>query len=375
MTSDILTALRADRMQRAGDMAAAAGLELLLVTPGADLRYFLGTARQSLERLTCLVLPAEGHPSTRALVTPRLEAPELDDLPFDQLGVEVITWLDDEDPYEAIRDISGRPTAVGVVDTMPAVHAFRLRDAMPWASQRLAGPVLRSLRMFKDADEVEQLREAAAANDRVHARMGDFLKAGRTEAQASADIAAAMVEEGHAEASFVIVGSGPNGASPHHDVSDRVIQKGDFVVVDIAGALPSGYHSDCTRTYVIGGKPDKAAREAYGVLQKAQESAVAAVQPDVLAGSIDAAARELIDAAGLGNHFLHRTGHGIGLSVHEEPYIVRGNPLTIATGMAFSVEPGIYFDGEWGARIEDIVIVTDQGCERLNSQPRDITVF
>ncbi|MBO0841388.1 MAG: M24 family metallopeptidase, partial [Sciscionella sp.] len=191
-------------------------------------------------------------------------------------------------------------------------------------------------------------------------------------AEVGADIAAAIVAEGHVEASFVIVGSGPNGASPHHDVSDRVLRTGDVVVVDIGGPIASGYNSDSTRTYVLG-KPTDEIAEKYAVLQAAQAKAVAAVRPGVTAGSIDAAAREPITAAGLGEYFIHRTGHGIGLDVHEEPYIVGGNDVVLEPGMAFSVEPGIYFPDEWGARIEDIVVVTENGVRPLNNRPHDLT--
>jgi Xaa-Pro dipeptidase len=235
--------------------------------------------------------------------------------------------------------------------------------------------VIRELRMRKDAAEVAQLRAAGAAIDRVHARMGEFLRAGRTEAEVGAAITAAIVEEGHTSAAFVIVGSGPNGASPHHDVSKRVIERGDVVVVDIGGPLPGGYFSDCTRTYAVGSAPSADVARTYAVLQDAQERAVAAVRPGSTAEAIDAAAREPITAAGFGAQFLHRTGHGIGLDVHEEPYIVGGNALTLEPGMAFSVEPGIYLDGSWGARIEDIVVVTESGYERLNTRPRELVVL
>ncbi len=173
----------------------------------------------------------------------------------------------------------------------------------------------------------------------------------------------------------MIVGSGPNGSSPHHDVSDRVIESCELVVIDIGGPLPSGYNSDCTRTYAVGGEPPAAVREAYAVLQDAQERAVRAVRPGVTAEQVDAAAREPITAAGLGERFVHRTGHGIGLDVHEEPYIVGGNTLPLEPGMAFSIEPGIYQSGKWGARIEDIVVVTAGGVERLNTNPRELTVL
>ena len=375
MTPAVPTALLADRLRRAGEVAAAQDTELLLVTPGTDLRYLIGADGSSHERLTCLVLPAAGHRAPPALVVPRLEAPGYAHLDLDGLGVEVVTWQDGEDPYLLVSDLAGGPTRISVADSMPAVHVFGLRAALPEAEQALAGPVLRELRMRKDAAEVAELRAAGAAIDRVHARMGEFLKPGRTEEQVGADIAAAIVDEGHTSAAFVIVGSGPNGASPHHDVSGRVIESGDVVVIDIGGPLPSGYNSDCTRTYAVGAEPPAEIREAYAVLQEAQERAVAVVRPGVTAEEVDAAARDLITAGGLGERFVHRTGHGIGLDVHEEPYIVAGNSLRLEPGMAFSVEPGIYLDGRWGARIEDIVVVTEDGAERLNRRPRDLVVL
>lgn len=375
MTPAVPPALLADRIRRAGDVAAEQDVELLLVTPGTDLRYLLAADGASHERLTCLVLPAAGHRAPPALVVPRLEAPGWAHLPLDELGVEVVTWDDGEDPYLLVSDLAGGPTRVAVADAMPAVHVFGLRDALPEATQTLAGPVVSELRIRKDAAEVAQLRAAGAAIDRVHARMGEFLKAGRTEAQVGADIAAAIVEEGHLEAAFVIVGSGPNGASPHHDLSDRVVETGDVVVVDIGGPLATGYYSDSTRTYAVGTEPPAAIREAYAALQDAQERAVAAVRPGVTAEQVDAAARARLTDAGLGERFLHRTGHGIGLDVHEDPYIVSGNTLPLEPGMAFSVEPGVYLAGEWGARIEDIVVVTADGCERLNTRPRDLVVL
>jgi Xaa-Pro aminopeptidase len=375
MSHAVPTELLADRLRRAGEVAAEQGEDVLLITPGTDLRYLVDHVGESHERLTCLVLPAAGHRAPPALVVPRLEAPGFDTATLEALGIEVLTWTDGEDPYLLVSDLAGGPTRMAVADGMPAHHVFGLRDAFPDVRQSLAGPVVRELRMRKDAAEIAQLREAGAAIDRVHARMAEMLKPGRTEAQVGADIAAAIVAEGHTEAAFVIVGSGPNGASPHHDVSDRVIEPGDIVVIDIGGPLPSGYNSDCTRTYAVGGEPTAEVAATYAVLQQAQERSVQAVRPGVSAQSVDDAAREPITEAGHGPRFVHRTGHGIGLDVHEEPYIVGGNALALEPGMAFSVEPGIYTDGAWGARIEDIVVVTESGVERLNHGPRDLVVL
>ncbi|GDY28571.1 M24 family metallopeptidase [Gandjariella thermophila] len=365
-------ALRA-RLARAASAATAAEVDALLVTPGSDLRYLLGVPGESFERLTCLVLPAEGTP---VLVVPKLEQPGYAAVPTADLGVEVAAWVDGEDPYRLVTNLLGNARRrVAVADVMPALHALRLRDARPEVEQVLAGPVLRELRMLKDATEIDALARAGAAIDRVHARMGEWLRVGRTEAEVGADIAAAIVAEGHTEAAFVIVGSGPNGASPHHALGDRVIEPGDVVVVDIGGPVAEGYNSDCTRTYVLGQPAQPDVADTYAVLQEAQRAAVEAVRPGVTAGEVDAAARDRITAAGFGDYFIHRTGHGIGLDVHEEPYIGGGSDLELRPGMAFSVEPGIYLPGRWGARIEDIVVVTEDGVRRLNNRPHELAVL
>ncbi|MGH3518692.1 MAG: M24 family metallopeptidase [Haloechinothrix sp.] len=363
------------RIGRARKAAAAASTDALLIAPGSDLRYLLGQAGGSFERLTTLMIPAGD--ATPVLVLPKLEAPGYADVPTEELGVEMVTWVDGDDPYQLVADLVGRggtPARVAVSDATIALHVLNLRTAIPAAEQVLAGPIMRELRMRKDAAEIAALRTAGAAIDRVHARVPEFLRAGRTEAEVGADIAAAIVEEGHTAAEFVIVGSGPNGASPHHDVSDRIIQRGDVVVVDIGGPIPEGYNSDCTRTYAVGEPRDADVRSTYAVLQQAQRAAVAAVRPGATAQEIDAAARDLITAAGFGEFFIHRTGHGIGLDVHEEPYLMSGNDLLLEPGVAFSVEPGIYQAGRWGARIEDIVVVTADGVEALNRRPHELMV-
>ena len=367
------------RLARAAETAAHADLDALLVSPGSDLRYLVGAGGESFERLSCLVLPAAGHDAAPALVLPKLEELGYADVPAADLGIEIVTWVDGQNPHEIVADLLRRggatPARLAVADVMPALHVLQLRDALPGAEQVLAGAVLRELRMRKDAAEIDALRKAGAAIDRVHARMAEFLKPGRTEAEIGADITAAIVAEGHTEAEFVIVGSGPNGASPHHALSDRVVEKGDVVVVDIGGPIAEGYNSDCTRTYSVGEPAQADVRETYAVLQAAQRAAVDAVRPGVTAESIDAAAREPIAAGGFGDYFVHRTGHGIGLDVHEEPYVVGGNKTVLEPGMAFSVEPGIYQPGRWGARIEDIVVVTEEGVESVNNQPHELVVL
>src|SRR5665647_1950611 len=353
-----------------------AGIDALLVTPGADLRYLTGYHALPLERLTCLVLPATGGPR---LVVPALEEPAAHASPISRLGVQIVPWQETEDPVALVAKILGgvsgtTATTIALDDHMWAEKVLAFRAAMPNAQQVLAGPVLRHLRMRKSTAEIQALRSAGAAIDRVHARMEQWLQVGRTEREVGRDIADAIIAEGHAQVDFVIVASGPNGASPHAEVSDRVIEAGDTVVVDIGGTTEAGYCSDETRTYCLGDAPSDV-KDYYGVLLRAQMAACEHARPGVTAESVDAAARDIIAAAGYGEAFLHRTGHGIGLETHEEPYIVAGNLTVLEPGMAFSIEPGIYLPGKHGARIEDIVVISDDGNERLNQRPRDLAVL
>ena len=358
----------ATRLERASALAAEAGLDLIVVGPGPDLQYLLGVEGDTIERLTALVL---GPSATTTVIVPRMELAKVRSTAVGELGLAVADWVDGEDPYALVAAAAGDVSRVGVSDALPALHVIPLAARLG-VQPELATPVLREGRMIKDDAEVVELRSAGEAIDAVHRRIPGWLRAGRTEREVAADIAEAIVAEGHRTVEFVIVGSGPNGADPHHEVSDRVIQSGDVVVVDIGGAVPSGYNSDSTRTYVVG-TPDPVAAERIAVLVRAQQAAVDAVRPGVTAAEVDAAARNVLTAAGLGDAFLHRTGHGIGVSVHEEPYIAPGNDLVLRPGMAFSIEPGIYFAGEWGARIEDIVVVTETGGERLNLAPHELT--
>lgn len=362
----------ADRLAKTRAALAESGIGALLVTPSADLRYLVGYDAAALERLTCLVVTAGGEPR---LVVPRLEQPAAEASPAGSADIDIVAWNETDDPYALVASMLP-PTLdrVAVDDHMWAAKVLRFRDAMPGVAQELAGGVLGPLRIRKGADEVEALRAAGAAIDRVHARMSEWLKPGRTEREVGGDIERAILAEGHARVDFVIVGSGPNGASPHHELSDRVIAAGDTVVVDIGGTMPAGYCSDSTRTYAVG-EPPAEVGEYYDVLQHAQDIACAAVRPGATAESIDAAARTAIAEAGFGDYFVHRTGHGIGLETHEPPYLVAGNELTLEPGMAFSVEPGIYLRGRHGARIEDIVVVTETGGERLNTVTRDLVVL
>jgi Xaa-Pro aminopeptidase len=359
----------AHRIKRAQQRAALTGVDALLVSPGADLRYLTGYDAPPLERLTALVIPVDGEPT---LVVPQLERPAALASPAGSLDLAVADWEETADPYQLVASLLPATAATIAVDNrMWAEKVLRLRAALPVAAQVLAGDVLGPLRMRKTPDEVAALRAAGQAIDRVHQRMGEWLHPGRTEREVGRDIGDAIIAEGHVRADFVIVASGPNGASPHHEVSDRVIQPGDPVVVDIGGTMPTGYCSDCTRNYLVGARPEPEYEDYFAVLRAAQRRQCEHAKPGVSAESVDAVGRELIADAGYGDAFIHRTGHGIGLETHEEPYIVAGNPLVLEEGMAFSIEPGIYLAGRHGARIEDIVVCTALGLERLNTTTRD----
>lgn len=364
----------AERLARAGEATQTGGLDALLIGVGSDLRYLTGYEAMPLERLTMLVVRPGAAPF---IVVPRLERGAAE--AGLRIPIEILTWDETDDPYAL--GIAGLPAGatVAVSDTMLAMHLLRLQEALgPAARFGLASTVLRDLRMIKDADEIALLRLAAQAADRVVARIANGRLVGRTEADVAREVREQLIAEGHEAAHFAIVASGPNSASPHHEASDRVIRAGEPIVLDIGGTV-SGYGSDITRTlWVTGGDatkgPDESFRHLFNVLYHAQASATAAVHPGVACEAVDAAARGPIDAEGYGAAFFHRTGHGIGLEGHEDPYIVTGNARPLRTGMAFSVEPGIYLPGRYGARIEDIVVCGDDGPVVLNEAPRELTV-
>jgi Xaa-Pro aminopeptidase len=320
------------------------------------------------------------------LVAPRLEAaPARACAAVGAGAVEIATWEETEDPMllvatcleAALGGPAGSVGAVAVSDDLRAAFVLGLQRVLPRAAFSVSSAVLRALRMRKDADEVALLRRAAHAADRVIAAVAAGAIVGRTEADVAREIRERLVAEGHDGASFWIVASGPNSASPHHEPGDRVIGSGEAVVVDIGGTV-EGYGSDITRTLWVTGPegvaPEPDFRRLYDVLQGAQAAATAVVRPALLCEEVDGVARRQITDAGFGPQFFHRTGHGIGLEGHEEPYMVAGNAEPLAEGMAFSVEPGIYLEGRFGARIEDIVVCGATGPDLLNELARDLIV-
>ncbi|MCU1503050.1 MAG: putative dipeptidase [Ilumatobacteraceae bacterium] len=370
MNEPISTTTYLDRIARARASMAATGVDVLLVSVGSDLPYLTGYEAMPLERLTMLVVPRDGEAT---LVIPRLEAPRV----VEQPGVfELQLWDETEDPVAIVARLAGPPATVAVGDTMWARFVVGLLEHWPSNTTQYlrSATVMSALRMCKDAAEIAALQAAGAAADRVAGQLhaGEIPLVGRTEAAVSADISARLLAEGHDVVNFAIVAAGENAASPHHHASERVIRHGELVLCDFGGTM-NGYCSDITRCVSIGEPPAEVA-DAYAVLFDAQAAGMSAGVVGAACEDVDRAARRIIDDAGYGEHFIHRTGHGIGMEAHEDPYMVEGNTLPIAPGHAFSVEPGIYLSGRWGMRLEDCVVATADGPLALNDADHSLVV-
>lgn len=356
----------ADRMARVRARMADRAVDVLLLATGADLPWLTGYEALETERLTMLVLPRDGDAT---IVVPRLEAARV----REQAGAfSLVTWDESDDPVEIVARLAGSPGTAAIGDHTWARFVLDLQRALPRTAFRRASEVTGPLRLVKDAAEVDALRAAARAVDAIAGAMRARPFGGRTEADVHRELVQRMLDAGHERANFAIVGSGPNGASPHHEAGSRVIESGDVVVCDFGGSMRH-YCSDITRLFVVG-EPSAEVRDTYAVLVGAQEQAVRAARVGTPGEEVDATARRMIADAGFGDRFIHRTGHGIGVETHEEPYIVAGNSTPLAPGNAFSIEPGIYLPGRFGLRLEDIVVATPDGPERLNQAPRDLAV-
>ena len=355
-----------DRMARVRGRMDELGVDVLLLSIGADLPWLTGYEALETERLTMLVLPRDGDAT---LVVPRLEAGRVEEQP-DAFSIAV--WDEIDDPIALVAKLAGAPSTAAIGDQTWARFLLDLQRALPHTSFRKASEVTADLRRVKDAAEVEALRAAARAVDGIVGAMRTRPFAGRRETEVHRELVQRMLDAGHERANFAIVGSGANGASPHHEAGARVIEPGDVVVCDFGGSMRH-YCSDITRIFVVG-EPSPEVRDTYAVLTAAQEEAVRAARVGTTGEDVDAAARHIISDAGFGDRFIHRTGHGIGVETHEEPYIVAGNSTPLAPGNAFSIEPGIYLPGRFGLRLEDIVVATPARPERLTQAPRDLAV-
>ncbi|MFE1454101.1 M24 family metallopeptidase [Streptomyces sp. NPDC058735] len=373
MTGSTAASFTADdyraRMERAALAAAEAGLAGLLVAPGPDLVWLTGyTPPAVTERLTLLVLTAGQDP---VLVVPALEAPDA----RRAAGAPSLTlrdWTDGKDPYAATAALLGPRGRFAISDNAWALHLLALHRALPGSSYASLTEALPMLRAVKDAAELDLMAAAGAAADATFEEIRELPFAGRRESEVAADLDRCLRRHGHEQVDFTIVASGPNGADPHHEAGGRLIERGDMVVLDFGG-LKDGYGSDTSRTVHVG-EPTDEERRVHEVVRAAQEAGFRAVRPGAACQDVDRAAREVVAEAGYGEYFIHRTGHGIGVTTHEPPYMVEGEEQPLVPGMCFSVEPGIYLPGRFGVRIEDIVTVTEDGGRRLNTTPRDLVI-
>jgi Xaa-Pro aminopeptidase len=357
------------RMTRAAGQAAAAGLTGVLVTPGPDLVYFSGYAPIAVtERITMLAIQQSRPPE---MIVPVLERPGAE-AGTGAAALSLRDWADGTDAYAATAEMLDPHGAYAISDSAWAMHVLGLQRRLPESSYVSMTDALPTLRAVKDAEELERMAAAGAAADAVYEEIARARFAGRTEAQIARELAELLIAHGHSRAEFTIVASGPNGANPHHEESDRVIEEGDMVVLDFGGIM-EGYGSDTTRTVHVG-EPAEEEAEVYEIVRSAQQAAFEAVRPGAACQDVDRAARRVIADAGYGEQFIHRTGHGIGLTAHEPPYMIEGETRAIEPGMCFSIEPGIYLPGRFGVRIEDIVVATEDGARRLNTTSRELRV-
>ncbi|MCY3851831.1 MAG: Xaa-Pro peptidase family protein [Acidimicrobiaceae bacterium] len=364
----------ADRLDRAREKMTADGVDVLLLSVGADLPYFCGYEAMPLERITMLVVPRDDDAT---LVVPGLEASRVKPRP--ELFA-LRPWSETEDPIALIATLMGPVSVAAVGDQMWSGFLVDLMSARPNTQFRRASSITSGIRSVKDADEIERLRAASRAVDAIAARLqrGEIPLIGKTEAEVSAELGRQIIAEGHDRVNFAVVATGPNAASPHHEAGSRAITEGEALLCDFGGTMVGddgvGYCSDVTRCVWVGPRPDREYLEAYAVLHEAQAAAVAAARVGTPAQDVDRTSRERIAAAGFGSFFIHRTGHGIGVEAHEDPYIVEGNTEPLMAGNAFSVEPGIYMPGRWGMRLEDIVVATEAGPDSLNLADHHLAV-
>ena len=359
----------AARMARVADDALEAGLDGVLVTPGPDLVWLTGYRPTAItERLTMLVLTPDAPPM---LLVPVLERPDAE-AAEGSVSVRISDWADGTDPYETASRLLRADARFGISDSAWAMHLLGLQTALPDTRYRALSQSLPMMRAVKDANELSRLALAGEAADATYGEIVQLRFAGRRETEVAADLARLLREFGHEQVDFTVVGSGPNGANPHHEAGSRVIEQGDTVVLDFGG-LRYGYGSDTTRTVSVG-EPTIEVSDVHNIVARAQQAAFEAVQPGVSCQEIDRIARATITEAGFGDQFIHRTGHGIGVTTHEPPYLVEGETQQLRPGMCFSIEPGIYLSGRFGVRIEDIVTVTDSAGERLNNTDRALRV-
>jgi Xaa-Pro aminopeptidase len=360
-----VTDIVAERMARLRATMKETGTGLVAVGPGSHMQWLVGFYPHPDER-PCLLLVG---PEKAAFLMPALNA----EAAKQSSSLPMFEWADADGPDAALaraldEAFPGRAGRVVLDETMRADFAFLLADALPGNARAFTGDTLGLLRSIKDEDEYRRLKTSSRLNDAAMQAAWAAIRPGMTENQL-ADVVRDHFSSNGARPLFWIVGANENGAHPHHSTSDRVLKTGDAVVIDIGGRL-DGYPSDMTRMAIIGEAPEGYA-EVHGVVEKAVQAALAAAKPGVKAKEVDKAARDVIAAAGYGEYFVHRTGHGLGIDGHEPPYITATSDVVLEEGMVFSIEPGIYLPGRFGIRLEEIVILRADGPEIFSELPRD----
>ena len=358
------------RLENTRSKMARENIDLLLVTPGPNLRYLSGYKAKNLERLTCLAI--DSHQNLKMIV-PSLEKLSAEKAGVQELGIEIVTWNEDENPYEKLSEIS-TGKQISIDGSMNAAKVLNIQHQFDGSLFSNADELLSDLRSIKSAYEISQLELAGKYIDEVHSQIAEIFETGDTEKSLAKKIHNLIVEVGHDSVDFVIVASGINSASPHHEPTDKEIVSGDVLLIDIGGTTPGGYCSDCTRMYCVG-KIDSEFKDKYEILRQAQESAISKVSTKITAAGLDSVSRTYLEKHNLGEYFIHRTGHGIGLETHEEPYIVSTNEKFLEDGQAFSIEPGFYIEKQFGARIEDIVVKNGEDTLICNKNTKDIVVI
>lgn len=359
-----------ERLNKASKLMSDHDVSTLLITPGPNLRYLTGYKAKNLERLTCLVLQQNEMPK---LIVPNLEKLAALESGINENDVEIITWDETESAFKKVK----RPKNNGKIAVDSNMNSSKLLEFQKIFNDSKfidTGLIMNSLRSIKSRYEMDQLLLAGKYIDEVHKAIPSLFKIGDTERSLARKISNLIIEVGHETVDFTIVAAGKNSASPHHEPGESLINKGDILVIDIGGTTPNGYCSDSTRTYAIGECPSEF-QSKYEILRQAQQSSVEAVKNDFSAEQLDAVARNHLTEHGLGDFFIHRTGHGIGMETHEEPYIVIGNKNLIKDGNAFSIEPGFYIEGIYGARIEDIVIKNGDNVINCNNSTKDLVLL
>lgn len=360
----------AERCQRAQRAMADQNIDWLFVTHSTDLKYLINYTHRQTERLTLFLLSREGRGT---LLVPTFEIPVVEKY---ATFFDIESWIETEDPVDHIRAKVGGTGAgktIAIGEQLYATFLLRIQDKLPDAKYVQGNNVLARLRMVKSAEEVDRLRRVAHAADAALAALLEQPLTSMTEIEVLKFLHAHLLKNGHEMVGTGIVGAGANAASPHYKTGTVPIREGNALVIDFGGAMKD-YRSDITRTFHIG-EPSDEFKKVYQIVLDAQQKAFEAVRPGMMAEQIDAVARGYITEQGYGEYFLHRTGHGIGLDVHEPPYLVGGDKTVLEEEMTFSIEPGIYLKGKFGVRIEDIVVVTHAGAERLNEFPRNLTVW